>query len=123
MDNLNNLYNFKNPIRHFFNLDAMCFNSSEEVEFGKLSRYREAQERAGLKMLGINKCHPAFFTQLVYRLHQIEEHKYKRVFLINFFKTFYGSASVTTDAFLFGDSITEIDASFRALPENLDKLL
>ena len=54
-----------------------------------LSRYREAQERAGLKMLDINKCHPAFFTQLVYRLHQIEEHKYKRVFLINFFKTFY----------------------------------
>ena len=36
MDNLNNLYNFKKPIRHFFNLDAMCFYSSEEVEFNKL---------------------------------------------------------------------------------------
>ena len=54
-----------------------------------LSRFREAQEKAGLKVLGMKKCHPAFFTQLVYRLHQIKEHKYKRVFLINFFKTFY----------------------------------
>lgn len=36
MGNLNNLYNFKNPIRHFFNLDAMCFDLSEEVEFSKL---------------------------------------------------------------------------------------
>ena len=36
MDNLNNLYNFKNPIRHFFNLDALCFDSSESVDFNDL---------------------------------------------------------------------------------------
>lgn len=35
------------------------------------------------------KEHPAFFTQLVYRLSQISELKYKRIFLANFFKTFY----------------------------------
>lgn len=33
--------------------------------------------------------HPAFFTQLVYRLSQISEFKYKRIFLANFFKTYY----------------------------------
>ena len=33
--------------------------------------------------------HPVFFTQLVYRLSQISELKYKRIFLANFFKTFY----------------------------------
>lgn len=33
--------------------------------------------------------HPAFFTQLVYRLSQIPELKYKRIFLANFFKTYY----------------------------------
>lgn len=33
--------------------------------------------------------HPVFFTQLVYRLSQIQELKYKRIFLANFFKTFY----------------------------------
>jgi hypothetical protein len=33
--------------------------------------------------------YPAFFTQLVYRLSQIPEIKYKRIFLTNFFKTHY----------------------------------
>lgn len=33
--------------------------------------------------------HPFFFTQLVYRLSQISELKYKRIFLSNFFKTYY----------------------------------
>ena len=35
------------------------------------------------------KTYPAFFTQLVYRLSQIEKLKYKRIFLANFFKTYY----------------------------------
>lgn len=33
--------------------------------------------------------HPAFFTQIVYRVSQIAELKYKRIFLANFFKTYY----------------------------------
>lgn len=40
------------------------------------------------KKLSLNK-HPSFFTQLNYRLSQIEDIKYKRVFLVNFFKTKY----------------------------------
>ena len=35
------------------------------------------------------QTYPAFFTQLVYRLNQIKELKYKRIFLSNFFKTHY----------------------------------
>lgn len=35
------------------------------------------------------QTYPAFFTQLVYRLSQIRELKYKRIFLSNFFKTHY----------------------------------
>lgn len=35
------------------------------------------------------KDYPAFFTQLVYKLSQIDELKYKRIFLANFFKTYY----------------------------------
>lgn len=37
MDNLNNLYNFKNPIRHFFNLDNIKFNKPESCEFEDLT--------------------------------------------------------------------------------------
>lgn len=33
--------------------------------------------------------HSDIFTQLVYRLSQIHELKYKRIFLANFFKTYY----------------------------------
>lgn len=37
MNNLNNLYNFKNPIRHFFNIDNIKFDSVEELKFKDLS--------------------------------------------------------------------------------------
>ena len=48
-------------------------------------RKAELQRRGEKEYLG----HPAFFTQLVYRLGQITEIKYKRIFLANFFKTYY----------------------------------
>lgn len=35
------------------------------------------------------KQHPSFFTQLIYRLSQLKDLKYKRIFLLNFFKTNY----------------------------------
>mgnify|MGYP000772318239 CR=1 FL=1 len=37
MDNFNNLYNFKNPIRHFFNLDNFNFDNSEDLKFEDLT--------------------------------------------------------------------------------------
>lgn len=37
MDNFNNLYNFKNPIRHFFNLDNFKFDNSEDLKFEDLT--------------------------------------------------------------------------------------
>lgn len=36
MKNFNNLYNFKNPIRHFFNLDNIKFDNSENLKFDDL---------------------------------------------------------------------------------------
>ena len=36
MKNLNYLYNFKNPIRHFFNLDSFKFDNSETLKFSDL---------------------------------------------------------------------------------------
>ena len=36
MFNFNNLYNFKNPIRHFFNLDNMKFSNSEDLVYDDL---------------------------------------------------------------------------------------
>lgn len=37
MDHFNNLYNFKNPIRHFFNLDNIKFDASETCTFKDLA--------------------------------------------------------------------------------------
>lgn len=37
MDHLNNIYNFKNPIRHFFNLDNIKFDASESCKFKDLT--------------------------------------------------------------------------------------
>ena len=37
MDHLNNIYNFKNPIRHFFNLDNIKFDVSESFKFKDLT--------------------------------------------------------------------------------------
>lgn len=37
MDKLNNFYNFKNPIRHFFNLDNMKFENLKSLKFRDLS--------------------------------------------------------------------------------------
>lgn len=37
MYNLNSLYNFKNPIRHFFNLDKVMFDASENLQFSDLN--------------------------------------------------------------------------------------
>ena len=37
MENLNNKYNFKNPIRHFFNVDNLSFDDLSELEFECLS--------------------------------------------------------------------------------------
>ena len=36
METLNNLYNFKNPIRHFFNLNKMKFENVESLKFKDL---------------------------------------------------------------------------------------
>ncbi len=51
----------------------------------------EKDREIGYPLKGLRKKagHPAFFTQLVYRLSQISELKYKRIFLANFFKTHY----------------------------------
>jgi len=37
MNNLNSLYNFKNPIRHFFNLDKVRFEATENLQFSDLN--------------------------------------------------------------------------------------
>lgn len=37
MENLNNKYNFKNSIRHFFNIDNLCFDDLTELKFESLS--------------------------------------------------------------------------------------
>ena len=37
MNNINNLYNFKNPIRHFFNIDKINFNNVEKLTYKELA--------------------------------------------------------------------------------------
>lgn len=37
MENFNNLYNFKNPIRHFFNLNALTFDNLKNLSFTDLA--------------------------------------------------------------------------------------
>lgn len=55
----------------------------------KISEAKDSETEAERIEKPTYKAHPAFFTQLVYRLSQISELKYKRIFLANFFKTFY----------------------------------
>lgn len=54
-----------------------------------ISREKDEKGVAKRKMNKDYLTYPAFLTQLVYRLSQIKEVKYKRVFLVNFFKTYY----------------------------------
>lgn len=55
----------------------------------KISEEKDEEAKIKRRSQKKYKVHPAFFTQLVYRLSQISELKYKRIFLANFFKTYY----------------------------------
>lgn len=70
---------------------------TELIDFDKYSK-TNSLDKLWKKIINISKekykdnasnNHPSFFTQLNYRLSQIEEIKYKRIFLVNFFKTKY----------------------------------
>ena len=76
----------------FFDYEDYLKNNSLEKHWKKiiqLSKNRDEeialQKRKNEEYLG----HPVFFTQLVYRLSKIKEAKYRRIFLTNFFKTYY----------------------------------
>ncbi len=63
--------------------------------------------------------HPAFFTQLVYRLSQISELKYKRIFLANFFKTFY-FYNLNPDLYVLSQSdLNYICYIYKLMPETI----
>lgn len=63
--------------------------------------------------------HPVFFTQLVYRLSQISELKYKRIFLANFFKTFY-FYTLNPDLYVLSQSdLNYICYIYKLMPETI----
>ncbi len=67
-------------------------NNNLEKLWKKIIKISQAKDVEGEQKRRIKKNYltsPAFFTQLVYRLSQISEIKYKRIFLANFFKTYY----------------------------------
>lgn len=72
-----------------------------------------------VKLLQSKKSYPAFFTQLVYRLHQISEQKYKRIFLINFFKTHY-FVGIDPEKYILSDSdFNYICFIYKLVPETI----
>ena len=67
-------------------------NNNLEKLWKKIINISIAKDENAERERSFNKKHlgyPAFFTQLVYRLNQIKDIKYKRIFLANFFKTYY----------------------------------
>lgn len=65
------------------------------------------------------KTHPSFFTQLVYRLNQIKELKYKRIFLSNFFKTHYFSNFEPNIYVLSESDFNHICYIYKLMPETI----
>lgn len=65
------------------------------------------------------KTHPSIFTQLVYRLNQIKELKYKRIFLSNFFKTYY-FCHFETELYILSESdFNHICYIYKLMPETI----
>lgn len=63
--------------------------------------------------------YPVFFTQLVYRLSQISDLKYKRIFLANFFKTYYFN-NIDPELFTLSDSdFNYICYIYKLMPETI----
>ncbi len=65
------------------------------------------------------KNHPAFFTQLVYRLSQIKEFRYKRVFLTNFFRTSYFNDITPSKYTLSDNDFNYICYIYKVAPESI----
>lgn len=83
----------------------------------KIIKISIEQDEENKKNKFIEKNHPAFFTQLVYRLSQIKEFKYKRVFLSNFFRTAYFKDIIPSKYTLSDNDFNYICYIYKVVPE------
>ncbi len=92
----------------------------------KISEEKDKQIEAARRSESGHKDYPVFFTQLVYKLSQIKELKFKRIFLANFFKTYYFHSLKPELYILSASDFNYICYIYKLMPEtilySLDKI-
>ncbi len=94
-------------------------NNNLEKLWKKIIKVSIEKDEENRKSKKTNKNHPAFFTQLVYRLSQINEFKYKRVFLTNFFRTSYFNDIIPSQYTLSDNDFNYICYIYKVAPESI----
>ena len=106
----------------FFDYEEYLENNSLEKQWKKiirLSLIRDREIHAKKKRKKEYFGHPVFFTQLVYRLNKIKEIKYRRIFLVNFFKTYYFYNLKESDYTLSRSDMNNICYIYKTMPETM----
>lgn len=101
--------------------EYMSENSLEKIwkKVVKISQEKDKELENRVNKIKPKKIHPAFFTQLVYRLKQIEDIKYKRIFLSNFFKTYYFYSIKSKNYVLSDSDLNYIFYIYKLMPETI----
>ena len=92
-------------------------NNLEKLWKAIINQAVDAATKQGHQISEGKKLHSPIFTQLVYRLSQIHELKYKRIFLANFFKTYYFHEMNTQIYVLSESDFNHICYIYKLMPE------